>query len=342
MKTKILIILIVFSVSNIFAQTDSLNFKKDIETLNNKIVSLESSIEALQKTKDNQVSKTEFENLKSQLETIRSGNSKILQEHKSLKNSQFALKKDNKKLNSSFETYKQNTETKIDSLQQIINSNSANIKTTADELGIKIDETNKSTNQSITDLNKTVSQNTLYWIIAILAVALLILLVFVLLRKQLFKQKTDLDSNLQDTRKVLEEEGVKLDNKLIEVLETQLKIINNNSSGAEKEADHTLALKVADEIIRIQKNLTRMDEKTKGLKQLTASVKRIQDNFASNGYELVEMLGKPFNDGMKVSANFVPDEDLEAGQQIITRIIKPQVNYKGVMIQSAQIEVSQG
>ena len=319
MKTKFIIILIAFSVSNIFAQTDSLTFVKDIDNLNQKVSLLENKIE-----------------------TIRTANTKILQEHKSLKNSQFTLKKYNKELKGSFELYKQNTEIEIDSLQQVINSNTANIKKTANELGLKIEDRHTFTNQSITNLNKTVSQNTLYWIIAILVVGLLILLVFVLLRKQIFKQKTDLDSNIQDTRKVLEEEGVKLDNKLIEVLETQLKIINSSNSGSEKEADHTLALKVADEIIRIQKNLTRMDEKTKGLKQLTASVKRIQDNFASNGYELVEMLGKPFNDGMKVSANFIPDEDLETGQQIITRIIKPQVNYKGVMIQSAQIEVSQG
>ena len=175
-----------------------------------------------------------------------------------------------------------------------------------------------------------------------MAVALFVLLIFILLRKQIFKQKRDLESDLQNTRKALEEESVKLDNKLIEVLETQLKIINNDNSNENKEVDHTLAIKVADEIIRIQKNLTRMDEKTKGLKQLTASIKRIQDNFASNGYELVELLGKPFNEGMKVSANFIPDEDLEKGEQIITRIIKPQVNYKDVMIQSAQIEVSQG
>jgi len=85
-----------------------------------------------------------------------------------------------------------------------------------------------------------------------------------------------------------------------------------------------------------------MDENTKGLKQLSASVIRIQDNFASNGYEIVEMLGKSYNEGMKVSANFIPTENLESGEQVITRIIQPQVNYKGVMIQSAQIEVSLG
>lgn len=319
MKTKLLLIILAFTFSNSFAQTDSLKLKNEIANLNRIISNIESNVEIIQ-----------------------NGNTRILQENESITNSQSFLKGEFKKLNNDFVTYKQYTTKQIDSLQQVINSNSANIQTTANELGVKIDNTHDFANQGIIDLSKTVSHNTLYWIIAILVVALLVLLVFIFLRKQIFKQKTDLDGNIQETRKALEEEGVKLDNKLIEVLETQLKIINNTSTGSGQETNHTLALKVADEIIRIQKNLTQMDEKTKGLKQLTASVKRIQDNFASNGYELVEMLGKPFNDGMKVSANFIPDEDLEKGQQIITRIIKPQVNYKGVMIQSAQIEVSQG
>ena len=52
------------------------------------------------------------------------------------------------------------------------------------------------------------------------------------------------------------------------------------------------------------------------------------------------MIGKPYNEGMNVSANFIHNEDMEKGIQIITRIIKPQVNYRGVMIQQAQIEVT--
>lgn len=316
---NLILILFAFSFSNAIAQTDSLTIIKDIENLNSKVVNIERKIE-----------------------TFQNSNTQLLQENESLKKTQTFLKRNYTQLNNDFEMYNQFTAKEIDSLKQIIGSNAANIQTTAKELGIKIKDTHEYANQSITDLNKTVSQNTLYWIIAILIVALFVLLVFVFLRKQIFKQKTDLDSNLEETRKILEEEGVKLDNKFIEVLETQLKIINSSSSGIEKKADHTLALKVADEIIRIQKNLLQMDEKTKGLKQLTASVKRIQDNFASNGYELVEMLGKQYSDGMKVSANFIPDENLETGQQIITRIIKPQVNYNGVMIQSAQIEVSLG
>ena len=136
-----------------------------------------------------------------------------------------------------------------------------------------------------------------------------------------------------------------MDNKLVELLETQLKLQQETTKSqpiaSNEKADHSLALKVADEIIRIQKNLSRMDESTKGLKQLNSSVQRIQDNFASNGYELVDMLGKEYNEGMKATVNFVQDEDFEPSKRIITRIIKPQVNFKGTMIQTAQIEVTE-
>ena len=44
---------------------------------------------------------------------------------------------------------------------------------------------------------------------------------------------------------------------------------------------------------------------------------------------------------MRVIANFTEDENLENGTQIITAIIKPQINFKGQMIQAAQVTVSQ-
>ena len=85
-----------------------------------------------------------------------------------------------------------------------------------------------------------------------------------------------------------------------------------------------------------------MDATTKGLKPLSASVKRIEDNFVANGYEMPELLNKPFDPRMKMISNMVEDENLEKGVELITKIIKPQVNFKGVMIQSAQVEVSVG
>lgn len=130
---------------------------------------------------------------------------------------------------------------------------------------------------------------------------------------------------------------------MTEVLETQLKLVQEERAkipaNKSEEIDHSLALKVADEIVRINKNLSNMDANTKGLKQLSASVKRIEDNFAANGYDMPELLNKTFDPRMKIIvANSVPDENLKDGEEIITKIIKPQVNFKGVMIQSAQVK----
>lgn len=128
---------------------------------------------------------------------------------------------------------------------------------------------------------------------------------------------------------------------IIAEIRKQLKTpVTINSQGIAS-VDHSLALKVADEIVRIELNLSRMDSSIKGYKQLAKAVQRIKDNFQANGYEIVDMLGKPYNDGMKVIANFVSDENIEQGKQIITGVIKPQINYNGKMIQSAQITVSQ-
>ena len=264
---------------------------------------------------------------------------------KKIKNQQYIIGKQNK-LIESLQGENKNINRSIDSLSKLIQINSQNIVTNSKELGTKIQETGQRAETQIAQLDNSVERNRLYWIIATLATLLLGGVIYLLLGKRIKSSKTDVETQIRNTKTSLEEESVKLDNKLIEILETQLKLQQEANKSqpvtSNEKEDHSLALKVADEIIRIQKNLSRMDEKTKGLKQLKASVKRIQDNFMANGYEIVDMLGKEYNEGMKVSANFVPSENIETGKQIITRIIKPQVNFNGAMIQAAQIEVSVG
>ncbi|MDC0925718.1 hypothetical protein OAQ24_00700 [Flavobacteriaceae bacterium] len=232
----------------------------------------------------------------------------------------------------------------IDSLIVLIGVNSKSIETNAQDLGKEIQNTRQKSDTQIAELDSDVALVRLYWILGSVMSISLLAVVYILLGKKLSSSKSEVEKQIKNTRVSLEQEGIKLDHKLIEVLETQLKIQqgSNISNSSSADTDHSLALKVADEIIRIQKNLSRMDEETKGLKQLNASVKRIQENFASNGYELVDMLGKEYNEGMKASTSFTTNEDLESGKQIITRVIKPQVNFNGKMIQAAQIEVSVG
>ncbi len=235
--------------------------------------------------------------------------------------------------------YKTSSKLRINELQKALNKNT-NLDATKTLIDEKVGVVAKEAKEDFSILSKKHSEQVLYWVLALLAVAIFSMILFVLMRKQIISNEESVSKRLQETNDTLKAEQVSLDSKLIEMIESQLSIIKNTD--VNKEEDHTLALKVADEIVRIRKNTSRMDKSTKGLKQLLASVARIQDNFAANGYEIVEMVGRQFDEGMKASVNFIIDEELEPEQSVISRVIKPQVNYQGVMIQSAQIEVSMG
>lgn len=186
----------------------------------------------------------------------------------------------------------------LNSIKQLEERNMANITSIRNELNDKISDNKATVETKIMNVEETVSRNKLYWIIAVLAIALLSILLYGLIRRQLAKKSSDLFDNIQQTKKALEEEGIKLDNKLIELLGTQMQLIKSEQISSNiKTEDHALALKVADEVVRIQNNLVFMNFETKGLKQLVAAVKRIQDNLEANGYELVDMRNKPYDEG---------------------------------------------
>jgi len=234
----------------------------------------------------------------------------------------------------------------LNNLNREINTNRSKINTIANDLGTQIQQTGQRAEFRISELGGDVEKNRLYWIIATLITFLLGVLMYLFLGMRIKSSQTDIESQIKTTKKALEEENLKLDNKLIDVLETQLKVQQEESRShpmtTNEKTDHSLALKVADEIVRMQKNLSKMDEEIKGLKPLVKGIERIQANFASNGYEMVNLINKDYDERMNIDViNFITDGNLTEGRKIITSIIKPQVNYNGVLIQRAQVDVTQ-
>ena len=312
MKRIILIVALIGS-SNLFAQTQIDN-------------SLVNDITAIQKTVEKQ--KQEIEGLTSK---VNSQQTTINQQRNSL---------------NQLTTKATRLESTADSLGSLIETNRSNINVIADDLGTKIQETGEQAETRISELGGDVEKNRLYWIIATLVTLLLGALMYLFLGKRIKSSQTDVETQIRNTKKSLEEESLRLDNKLIEVLETQLKVQQEESKSqpiaTNEKADHSLALKVADEIVRMQKNISRMDADIKGLKPLEKGIERIQANFAANGYEMVNLLNSEYDERMNIDViNFVEDDTLESGKKIISKIIKPQVNFNGILIQRAQVEVSQ-
>jgi uncharacterized protein YoxC len=216
-----------------------------------------------------------------------------------------------------------------------------NLKAVANKLELQMQQLSDKSDSDFLFLSKRVNNYTIFWILAIIAIALFSAILIGWLRTRLTSVKSELSDQIKNTSEAIREDILKLDNQVFWALDIQ-KNLRKTEQNESEDIDHSLALKVADEIIRIQRNLSSMDPETKGLKQLEFAVERIQDNFKENGYEMVELLNKPYDQGMKVSAKFKPDGTLKRGEQIITRIIKPQVNYNNNIIQEAQVEVSVG
>ena len=260
------------------------------------------------------------------------------------------LKLENNKLKSDFEMLNKkfsNSNKKVEKLNVQTIENATAISKTELALAKKIQELGDKNSGEIMQVSNSLSKNSLYGIIGVLSALLFSLIIFWLLKNKQNSDKTELIDKLGKTKLSIEESLVKEFGKQTELIETQLDLLEKQNSSTQTvintEPDHSLALKVASEINLIERNINLMDPKTKGLKQLQASVGKLKDNLSANGYVMPELLGKPFNQGLKVIvSSSIPDENLDEGQEIISKILIPAVLYNEKMIQTAQIEVSVG
>ncbi len=274
----------------------------------------------------------------------------LAKELQPLKISVQTLQKENSSLKSeigNLNTKLSNANKSIDSLRTLTQENSSAISQTANQLGIQISTTEQTANKRIDEVGQSLSTNSLYGIIGVLSAILLSALLYWLLSKRQKTDKTEVVEQLQKTKSSIEESLVKEFGKQTSLIESELQLLAQQKIESPKtentEPDHSLALKVASEINLIERNINLMDKGTKGLKQLERSVGKLKDNLSANGYEMPELLGKQYHQGMKVIvSSSIPDENLEKGSEIITKVLIPQVNFNDKMIQSAQIEVSVG
>ena len=225
-------------------------------------------------------------------------------------------------------------EGRVSNTEKGLVDNTNSIQSTKEGLTSQI----QATDDKVSGQETSLKQKTLWGIIlAFVVLAISAILSFLLNKKGNAKIEA-----LQGKAEKLNEEIVnKLSTEVGEIQKVTASLSSLSTAGASSQNEQDLIKALADRITFMEMTLYRMDPSVRGYKQLTKSISQMKNNLLANGYEIVDMLGKPYHEGMKVTANFVEDENIEQGQQIITGIIKPQINYQGQMIQAAQITVSQ-
>ena len=221
----------------------------------------------------------------------------------------------------------------------------------------QLDQQTAQTSQTTQALGQTLQHRSWWYAIATGLIALLLMIGYFYLNRRGQASTKSLTTQLEQTISQVrnaEEKATQADtalaDRLFEIL-SQLKVQQQSLSAAQPTAvatpvaaapDHHLPLKLADEIHRMRKRLATLPEETKGLTPLKKSLERLENELLEQGYEIVDHLGMAYTENLSVKARFIPSDDLEPDQQLITNVVSPQVNYQGLLIRMADIEVSIG
>jgi len=230
---------------------------------------------------------------------------------------------------------------KMDKMNAELLASKSNIQRMADSLHITITNSAQAKAQTegqIKQIDHIIENRTIFWILGIALVVLLTATIYFIMRQKLSSNTRELESQMLKTYSSIQNEALKLDSKLVEILQAQLAILKAEES-SKLGNDHKLPLKVGEEIHRMKKRIANMPEDVKGLKALLNSIERLEEEFNDHGYEIEELIGKKYVDGMKVEARFVDNPAIRPGEEIITDVLRPQIMYKGTVIQIAKVEV---
>lgn len=279
---------------------------------------------------DSLVVQAKLDSLASSVTAIESQNAILRQKNEDLLRRVTTLERSLATLQGQSETI----EGRVSNTEKRIVDNAHSIQSTKEGLASQI----QATDDKVAGQETSLKHKTLWEII----IAFVVLAISAILSFLLNKKGNAKIEALQGKAEKLNEEIVnKLSTEVGEIQKATTSLSSLSAAGASSQNEQDLIKALADRITFMEMTLYRMDPSVRGYKQLTKSISQMKNNLLANGYEIVDMLGKPYHEGMKVTAYFVEDENIEQGQQIITGIIKPQINYQGQMIQAAQISVSQ-
>jgi len=136
-----------------------------------------------------------------------------------------------------------------------------------------------------------------------------------------------------------------IDNTMSEIIKN-LKMFTNSklaSLGELTKADHTLGVLIGYELFKLIQYSKILNEDDTNNKRIQYSVERLKDGYNSRGYKLKDFTGEDFviENNLRV-INRIEDKNLKHGKKTISRMIKPTIYYKDVVIKPGEVELTTG
>ena len=156
----------------------------------------------------------------------------------------------------------------------------------------------------------------------------MLLITCIIIYRLTSKNKTNINSANDQLKRIKE-----LDDDLKNILEKHTKILeNDNGTDSQEETLKSLKI-VADEIMTMENNIYQMTEdeqNSRGLKRIKRAIKNLRNNYKTMGYDIPVLLGIEWKEGDIIEIiSEIPDENIEKGKRIISRVVTPRIDFKG-------------
>ena len=225
---------------------------------------------------------------------------------------------------------------KIDSINFNVTNNSTKLANNNENINSIISTLNDQDVNIQTTSGKVEKNNHYILLILVLAILLLVACLFIYIQSS--KNKTSILNTNEKVEKVK-----KLDKDLKNILENHTKILEVSNETNSKDETLKFLKIVVDEIMTMENNIYQMteDEKnSRGLKRIIRAIRNLRNNYKTMGYDIPQLLGTEWKEGDVIEiVSELPDENIEKGKRIITRIVTPRIDFKGEMIQRAKVEL---
>ena len=94
----------------------------------------------------------------------------------------------------------------------------------------------------------------------------------------------------------------------------------------------------SNELQRIANYANSLDQNSQTAIALQGSLLNLKNYFRKSDYEITDFTGKDFDQNIPMEVrDAIFDDTIEFGKEIISRTKKPQIKYKGLVIQKAEV-----
>ena len=181
------------------------------------------------------------------------------------------------------------------------------------------------------------------WGLIFFVITIFMLIVASQMSYELYKQLKNMIYQLN--RKIKKIEKIESENNIaiIKLLDKQLdKKKDAQENQISSEINHDFPITVLEEIFIMEKRMNIMDKDDKTYKILNRRTSNLKNKLNDMNYETIDYLGTKFNPNLNMKVDFIEDEEMQDGEEIVSRVIKPQINYNKKLIKPAEVIVSMG